>query len=59
MTKLTQLLAAEGYEVVEGYENVKNMIKQKASDGTEKLCSGYKVFPNGAKCNGCADCESR
>lgn len=59
-SELTQSLAAEGYyEVVEGYEAVKKMIEEKAGNNTELLCSGYRVFPDGTKCNGCADCEGR
>jgi len=54
---LITLLADAGYEVVEGYENVKDMIQQKADNSPENLCSGYRVFPDGTKCNGCSDCK--
>ncbi len=57
--EVTKILNEAGHETVEGKDAVLNMIKS-ASDGTETpLCSGYRVFPDGRKCKGCEDCESR
>ena len=56
MSELIKLLADNGYKTVEGYENVKNMIKQKADGSEQPLCSGHGFFPDGKKCKGCSDC---
>lgn len=54
---LVELLRANGYETVEGRDAVLAAI---ASDGsTEVLCSGYRVFPDGTKCDGCRDCNKQ
>ncbi len=55
---LVEILKNEGYEVVEGIDATEKMIKEKANSSNKKLCSGYGVFPNGEKCNGCDDCKA-
>jgi Fe-S-cluster-containing hydrogenase component 2 len=53
---MVKILNKAGYKTIEGYDNILNAINN-VSDGTdESLCSGYGVFPNGIKCNGCKDC---
>lgn len=27
--------------------------------GTNSLCSGFKVYPNGKQCSGCSDCTNK
>ena len=56
MDELKNILIKEGYAVTEGRENVEKAIKQMANNDTKKLCSGFKVFPDGKKCSGCKDC---
>jgi hypothetical protein len=58
MKGLVDVLKDNGYQVAEGAEAVLQAI-QKVSNGppTKRLCSGYRVFPNGNKCPGCSDCE--
>jgi hypothetical protein len=56
-TELTDLLSANGYHVVEGRDAVIKEIKDCADGSTQWLCSGYRVFPDGSKCPGCADCK--
>ena len=59
MNELEQILKDAGYEVVSGADAVRAAILQ-ASDGTpDKLCSGFRVFPDGTKCGGCEDCQPK
>jgi len=53
---LVGILKDAGYVVTEGAENVQRMIRVAADDSTERLCSGWGVFPDGTKCGGCKDC---
>lgn len=54
---IEKTLTENNIPFVSGYDNVMKAIKG-ASDGSDiKLCSGYRVFPDGAKCNGCSDCN--
>jgi hypothetical protein len=52
---IAKILKDAGYEVVEGYEAVKEILSER-HDHDNKLCSGYGVFPDGEKCEGCIDC---
>lgn len=45
-----------GIEFVEGYAGVKNAIGNLSDGSSDKLCSGYRVFPDGSPCAGCKDC---
>ena len=54
---VTDLLEKEGYTVVRGNAAVKAEIKRVAVVSSDKLCSGYKVFPDGKRCSGCIDCN--
>jgi hypothetical protein len=55
--ELTDLLHAHGYKTVEGADAVLKAIAAASDGSTQLLCSGYRVFPDGAKCPGCADCN--
>lgn len=58
MDELAELLRGAGFEVAEGEEAVMQMIRDKADPNSGKpRCSGYRVFPDGAACSGCPDCE--
>lgn len=54
---IIEILKQSGYIVVEGKEAVENMIKSAENFSHERLCSGYRVFPGGDKCQGCSDCN--
>lgn len=57
LTDLVELLESNGYKTVIGAEAVRSAIAA-ASDGSEGLlCSGYRVFPDGKRCEGCNDCR--
>ena len=51
------ILKDAGYAVVSGAENVERMIRVAADDSTEKRCSGWRVFPDGLRCEGCGECQ--
>jgi len=53
---LISTLKGAGFKVVTGKKNVLMAIEDTA-DSSEKRCSGYGVFPDGDKCNGCPDCN--
>jgi hypothetical protein len=55
---IIEILNSAGYETVEGAEDVNKAIETFGSMnfGARPLCSGYGVFPDGEKCNGCSDC---
>jgi hypothetical protein len=54
---ISTILKDAGFEIVEGYDNVKKAIADVAElPPGEWLCSGYRVFPGGEKCKGCSDC---
>lgn len=52
--EIEKILKENGYDVISGYHEVKKVLN-KYSD-IQKLCSGYRVFPDGSKCSGCKDC---
>lgn len=54
---LTDLLRKEGFTVAEGARDVQHLIHAVSDDGQDKLCSGYRVLPDGTKCSGCLDCR--
>lgn len=56
-TDLLGLLHADGYKTVEGRDAVLAAIAAESDGSSEALCSGYRVFPDGTKCNGCRDCK--
>ena len=51
------ILRDAGYSVAVGAENVQRMIRVAADDSTERRCSGFRVFPDGSRCEGCGDCN--
>lgn len=57
MSDIVEDLKDAGFVVVDGAKQTINMIKSVSGDDTQPLCSGYRVFPDGTKCNGCADCK--
>ncbi len=54
---LMDILRKAGYTVVEGKDDVFAAIAELAGIPTEKLCSGFGVFPDGGRCKGCRDCK--
>ena len=54
---LVGILRDAGYSVAVGAENVQRMIRVAADDSTERRCSGFRVFPDGSRCEGCGDCN--
>jgi predicted alpha/beta-hydrolase family hydrolase len=50
------ILNKAGYKTIIGRKAVLLAIKKTADDNIKLLCSGYGVFPNGQKCEGCKDC---
>lgn len=56
---LIKILNNAGFKTVEGYNEVNQAIINASNGKDEKLCSGYKVFPDGDICNGCRDCEEK
>lgn len=57
MRRPSNILKKNGFAVVEGYAPVLKAIAECADEGNMLLCSGYKVFPDGARCGGCEDCD--
>lgn len=54
---LVRALRDEGYAVADGIADMRNLMHAVSDDSTQPLCSGYRVFPDGTKCEGCADCS--
>lgn len=54
---IVELLNEAGYVTIEGKDAVLNAIKSVSDGSNKRLCSGYRVFPDGSKCLGCEDCE--
>lgn len=54
--ELEQILQNAGYETISGGDAVLNAIASVSDGSTDRLCSGWGVFPNGDKCPGCSDC---
>jgi len=50
------MLCENGYQAVFGADAVMEAITASSDGSTKKLYSGYRVFPGGDKCSGCADC---
>lgn len=58
MDKLIEILNEAGFKTtLEGAEAVRAAILQEAGKDQTPLCSGFRVFPNGKKCEGCNDCR--
>lgn len=55
---LVGVLHAAGYKTIEGADNVLAAIAAESDGATERLCSGFRVFPDGTPCAGCSDCAS-
>lgn len=54
---MTDALAAAGYEVAQGADDVRALIGTAAAGVVfGPLCSGFGVLPGGERCKGCADC---
>lgn len=56
---IVKFLNDAGFKTIEGKEAVLKAIKDIAGSPSTRLCSGYRVFPDGIKCPGCDDCVSR
>jgi hypothetical protein len=54
---LEQLLQEAEFKTVSGADNVLEAIAQQSDGSTDRLCSGFRVFPDGTKCDGCPDCK--
>ena len=54
---LVSALREAGYVVAEGSANVEKLIHAISDDNGQLLCSGWRVFPGGVRCPGCADCN--
>ncbi len=56
---LVETLREAGFVVAEGTADVRNLIHAVSGDDEQPLCSGFRVFPGGARCQGCADCSPK
>jgi len=56
---IESILRSAGYIASVGMVDVLAAIVAASDGSTAKLCSGFGVFPDGERCNGCADCEAR
>ena len=56
MEDIVKILQDAGYKTVVGHTSVQDAIKSCSDGSTKRLCSGFKVFPDGTKCDGCKDC---
>lgn len=57
-SELVKALRDAGYDAVaEGLKDVRNLIHAASGDDEQPLCSGWRVFPDGTRCQGCADCS--
>ena len=54
---LVRALREAGYTVAEGPADVLNLIHAVSDDGAQPLCSGWRMFPDGKRCEGCEDCS--
>jgi hypothetical protein len=54
---LISILENDGFKTVRGYDKLLKAIKDTAGEDKTPRCSGYGVFPDGRKCNGCGDCK--
>ena len=57
--EIEQILQEAGYETISGGDAVLNAIASVGDGPTDRLCSGWRVFPNGDKCPGCSDCAGK
>jgi len=57
--KLVETLKDAGFKVVEGFADLKKAIQEIGDNSTERLCSGFGVFPDGTMCSGCLDCNEK
>ena len=57
--ELIDILNSAGFTTVSGYDSVIKAIENISDKSTNKLCSGYGVFPGGEKCKGCGDCNKK
>ena len=55
---IIKVLKAGGFSTVEGKNAVLKAIKDSAGPPSKPLCSGFGVFPNGKRCDGCSDCDN-
>ena len=55
---INEILNDAGYSTtISGYKAVLRAIADMSDKKDRKLCSGYRVFPDGTKCDGCQDCQ--
>lgn len=47
---IVDILKEAGYKVTEDIDQI-------LTKGTIVWCSGFKIFPDGTKCEGCPDCQ--
>jgi len=57
MGDIAKILESGGFKVVTGAAAVLAAINECSDGSDEKLCSGFRVFPDGEKCPGCEDCK--
>lgn len=58
MEHIARILAFAGYRTVTGADAVRAAIAAESDGSIEKRCSGYRVFPDGTRCDGCQDCKA-
>jgi len=56
---IIKILNDGGFSTVEGKNAVLKAIKDSAGPSSKPLCSGFGVFPNGKRCDGCSDCDNQ
>ena len=59
LEEIVGILENGGYTTVIGADAVLDAISSESDGSTEKRCSGWRVFPDGTRCDGCEDCFSR
>lgn len=57
MTEIVDILKEAEYDVIEGGQAVLDILGFDKVQRKDWLCSGFGIFPNGEKCEGCSDCN--
>ena len=57
--KLIKTLNDAGFGVVEGVGAVFQKIEEMSNGDPTLLCSGFGVFPDGTRCQGCSNCHGK
>lgn len=54
-----KILQKAGFKTVEGMEAVLQKSEELSHGKNTSLCSGFGVFPDGRRCQGCHDCQNK